>query len=231
MDTFSFSRLSLYDDCPRRFYYKYVLGLAEKEGVPLWLGKAIHKAIECKIAGDSFDSALVQGMASINFNPAVPFNEMKFLLNNMPANVQGKTEHYFKLPLNEDGTLFIQGYIDLLQGNEITDWKSNRKMYGVNDTAQIGLYAWSLRQLYGYDEVIGKLYFLRFKRESAFVYDAHTMDLTRQWALQLANEIVAKLHEVEQGAVWKGIFPPVRSTKCSHCSFAIECYRSQSLNY
>ncbi|SOC22025.1 PD-(D/E)XK nuclease superfamily protein [Ureibacillus xyleni] len=228
MDTFSFSRLSLYDDCPRRFYYRYILALEEKEGVPLWLGRAIHKAIERKIVGDSFDSALIQGMAAINFNQTVPFNDLKFLLNNLPANVQGNTEQYFKLALNEEGTLFLQGYIDLQNGPEITDWKSNRKIYSVNDTAQIGLYSWAIHQLYGYEQVKGRLYFLRFRKESAFVYDRSTMELARQWALQLAQEILIKLQQVQSGGNWCGLFPSVRSSKCSHCPFAIACYRSQS---
>lgn len=233
LDTFSFSRLSLYDDCPRRFYYRYVEALEEKEGVPLWLGRAIHKAIERKIAGDTFESALIQGMAEIDFNSAVPFNELKYLLNNLPENVQGHTEQYFKLALNPEGTLFLQGYIDMQNGYEVTDWKSNRKKYHVNDTAQLGLYAWAIHQLYGYQKVRGRLYFLRFREESVFIYDQQAIEHAKSWALQLAEEINQKLAQVQAGDDFCGIFPAVRSAKCGHCSFALACYRShhQSTNF
>ena len=52
---YSFSRLSLYETCPYRFYQKYILGKDDVVTKPLALGKAVHKAIELKIDGASED--------------------------------------------------------------------------------------------------------------------------------------------------------------------------------
>lgn len=226
MDTFSFSRLTTYEDCPRRFYYQYIEKLEQKESVPLLLGKAIHAAVECKLAGDSFESALVQGMASVDFNSSVPYQDMTFMLGNVPETIKGETEVYFKIPLDQKETIFLQGFIDVVNGVEIVDWKSNRRMFGINDTTQMALYAFALHTLYGYEEIKARMFFLRFRKESTFIYDQQMMAYAKAWALDLALEIREQIERLDF-EYYEHVFLPQLSSKCSYCPFSVECYQSR----
>ena len=71
---FSFSRLSLYETCPYRFYKKYIQGYKEPSSYPLALGKGVHKAIEDKIKGFSHSEAVLNGMIEADFQPEVRRN-------------------------------------------------------------------------------------------------------------------------------------------------------------
>jgi CRISPR/Cas system-associated exonuclease Cas4 (RecB family) len=51
MNIFSFSRLNLYETCPRRFYLKYVEGMEEPPTEAAELGKAVHRYIELVLHG------------------------------------------------------------------------------------------------------------------------------------------------------------------------------------
>jgi putative RecB family exonuclease len=46
-DVFSHSRLASFEDCPRKFHYRYVLRLpAESESIEAFLGKRVHEVLE-----------------------------------------------------------------------------------------------------------------------------------------------------------------------------------------
>lgn len=72
----------------------------------------------------------------------------------------------------------------------------------------------------------GKLYFLRFRQESGFVFDEADAEQARQWALWLAREIEDRRLQiaVELDSVAR-MFPPRPSSLCSHCPFVLECYQ------
>ncbi|KRG16870.1 hypothetical protein ACA29_03050 [Lederbergia galactosidilytica] len=185
---FSFSRLSLYESCPYRFYKKYVLGHKEPTTLPLALGKAVHKAIENKINGIKHSEAILNGLIEADFHKEVTAEDVSFLTER--ANVQpgmGKTEIYFKLPLeSSENAPLLQGYIDVVanKGKAIMDWKTNRVPFHVLDTHQAGLYAWAMGELYNTSYVVGTLYFLRFKKRSSHCFTPFDMDNARLWALK-----------------------------------------------
>ncbi|MFC2946764.1 PD-(D/E)XK nuclease family protein [Virgibacillus sediminis] len=131
---FSFSRLNLYRQCPYRFYNKYVLGKEEPVTKPLALGKAVHQAIDDIINGSSHEEAVLNGYASAGFHEDLVQQEISDLVERAPVYWKmGRTEVYFKLPpSNSHNAPEIQGYIDLLSPDgAITDWKTNRSIYGV----------------------------------------------------------------------------------------------------
>lgn len=231
MRTFSFSRLSLFETCPYRFYKKYVEGYDEPVTYPLALGKGVHKAIEDKMNGLSHEDSVLNGIVEAEFHPEVTKQELSYLTRNAPIhNIIGETEVYFKLPLSDENNApMIQGYIDVVNRNFIVDWKTNRVMYDVRDTHQIGLYAWAMNKLRGIQEVYGRLYFLRFKRESNFRYTSTEMETSRMWAYRLATNIQGKLNLAKVMPELKNeLFPATTSSFCSHCPFAVECFRKFS---
>ncbi|MDY7989849.1 PD-(D/E)XK nuclease family protein [Paenibacillus polymyxa] len=108
---YSFSRLSLYETCPHRFYYKYMLNRSEPVTKPLALGKAVHKAIELRIQGVAVEDAIAAAVIEVDFHPEVTYEEIASLMQRAPE-VSGQTEVHFVLPLGAG--IQLQGYIDLL---------------------------------------------------------------------------------------------------------------------
>lgn len=225
MNVYSFSRLSLYATCPYRFYLKYVLGRQEPVTKPLALGKAVHKGVELRIKGASEEEAVMAAIIESDFHPEVDLEEMERLIR-VALMVKGETEVHFVLPLAHGSNLKVQGYIDLLSESAFFDWKTNWRMYGVNDTMQLALYAWAIMQTTGRDIVRGTLYFLRYKKPLSYLYTFQEAEKARQWAYELALEISEKVSVVE-------LFPDMSiqafqatpGSHCKHCPFALECYR------
>ncbi len=225
---FSYSRLSLYEECPYRFKKVYVDGEREAESLPLALGKAVHKAIEMRLKGFPEDAALARGFIEANFKRELNFNEVQKLMRRVPyekyiGNLEA-VEFSFQLPLTS--TVAFRGVIDLVTTNgDIIDWKTNRKMYDVQDTKQLALYAWAVSEFYRLEKVRGTLSFLRFNKESSTVFTESDMQAARMWAIGLASEITWALEQLEkQPKLEHVLFPARPSSRCKTCPFSIECY-------
>lgn len=225
MEVYSFSRLSLYATCPFRFYLKYVLGRQEPVTKPLALGKAVHKGVELRLQGASDEEAVMAAIIESDFHPEVEREEMERLIRVAPT-LKGETEVHFELPLVPQSDLRLQGYIDLLSEGAFFDWKTNWRMYGVNDTMQLTLYAWAIMQTTGRDLVRGTLYFLRYKKPLSHLYTLKEAEEARQWAYDLAMEISEKVSVVKAFPDMSDqAFPATPGSHCKHCPFALECYR------
>lgn len=229
LEVFSFSRLNLYETCPYRFYKRYVEGIEEPETYPLALGKGVHKAVEKKLKGMEHESAVLLGIIEADFHPEVEEQELSWLVKNAPIHKLNEVldvELHFQLPLSDEPDApQLQGYIDVVGNGYIVDWKTNRVMYDVRDNFQVGLYAWALNQLFGYQKVYGHLYFLRFKKQSFSVFGLEEMEKARVWAYTLAKEIQDKVAKIkEQPNLVFELFPATPQSFCSHCPFAYECH-------
>ncbi|QQZ58934.1 PD-(D/E)XK nuclease family protein [Paenibacillus sonchi] len=219
---YSYSRLSLYETCPYRFYIKYILGKSEPVTKPLALGKAVHKAIELKINGETEAEAIAAGLIEADFHPEVTGEEMQQLLSRAPMEV-GETEVHFQLPLGSG--ISLQGYVDWIKKDQFKDWKSNWRPYGPNETWQLMLYAWALMKVRGLKQIRGALYFLRFRREEAYVYSLLEAVKARDWALRLAEEIELKISCLDSFSDMKSfLFPATPGSHCKHCPFVLDCY-------
>ncbi|MDM5277150.1 PD-(D/E)XK nuclease family protein [Paenibacillus silvae] len=222
---FSYSRLSLYETCPFRFYLKYILGSPEPVTKPLALGKAVHKAIELKINGMSENEAILAAIIETDFHPEVTYEEVLKLLQQAP-DVKGRTEIHFKLPLDSSSGIQLQGYIDLLQDVHFWDWKSNWKPYRVHDTRQLALYAWAIMKMRGIRQVKGTLFFLRFRKAESFIYNESDGNEAREWAIQLAEQIEMKKSCLESFPdMASSLFQPTPGSHCKHCPFVLECIK------
>ncbi|MGE7920653.1 PD-(D/E)XK nuclease family protein [Viridibacillus sp. NPDC093762] len=228
---FSYSRLSLYETCPFRFKKKYVDGYEEIETLPLALGKGVHKAAEERLQGAMLEDSLISGFIEANFHPDLQKDAMARLVAKVPVKRLEKRvleiEKHFQLPLAPTlNAPIIQGYIDLLTKDGcLYDWKTNRVPYDVTSTHQMGLYAWAVSKIFGYDTVIATLSFLRFRKEDKFKYTRREMEISRKWAYDLAIEIDMKVKEVMMfPKLEMDIFESNPSSRCGTCPFAIECY-------
>jgi len=226
---FSFSRLNLYEQCPYRFYNKYILKKDEPITQPLALGKAVHKAIEDKIKGVEHEEAVLNGYMEAEFHSELSYEDISELTAKASVHPgMGETETYFKLPLaDDDNAPMIQGFIDVVQPDgSIIDWKTNRVPYSVQDTQQVALYCWAISKIRNLDEVKGSYYFLRFRREDSYIFTSKEMDEARRWALNLANEINGKLDLYSMfPEQYKDLFPAKPSRLCSHCPFSVACIK------
>lgn len=237
MNVFSFSRLKLYETCPQRFYYRYVLEREEPVTKPLALGKAVHKAIELILNGTDFEEAIFEeaikeGWIECDFHPEVEPEEIRQLVENAPfQKLEGVTEYHFRLPLfDSPDSPELQGYIDLWNGDKIMDFKTNWKPYDVTDNYQVALYAWAIQQLKGYDQVQGSLYFLRHKQESSFVFTEKETKEAVDWARKLVEEIRFKLDVLEiYPDRANELFPYKPSSACEHCPFVLDCYKNNKI--
>lgn len=231
---YSFSRLTLYETCPNRFFKKYIEGFEEPATKPLALGKAVHRTVEGKLKGETHSEAVLNGMIESDFHREVTYDEVSKLASRAPIKKDmGEVELHFELPLaSTEPAPKIQGYIDLItwNSNEIIDWKTNQRMYNVRDNHQIGLYAWAVSQLKGKEKIKGSLFFLRFRKASRWTFTNIEMEQSRQWALSLANEIDQKLflYEIAPEKA-DALFPDKPSSFCSHCPFAVECFQKFSM--
>jgi RecB family exonuclease len=232
---FSYSRLKLFEECPYRWFLKYVLKLEEGETLPLMFGKAVHKAIEEKMLGKTDKEALLEGWKEVEY---YSFNLIEYEALFRRANVsQGEanrpnvdTEQHFVLNLEGEGSSQIQGYIDVTRrifGTlSFTDWKTNRVKYEPMDNMQLALYAWALAHIHNVTEVTGTLFFLRFFKDNAktFTFKKQEMENARQWALNLANAINLALTELLAGRKsLEECFPARANQGCANCPFADIC--------
>jgi len=223
MNIFSFSRLSLYETCPYRFYLKYVLDRPEPVTKPLALGKAVHKAIELLIQGADEEEAVIAALIECDFHPEVTRDEIVSLTRSAPR-LEGRAEVHFELPLTPASDLKLQGYIDLLQIGGFFDWKTNRRVYGPMDTMQLSLYAWAAMEMESLDLIRGTLYFLRFRQSKSHLFTKKEAEAARAWAYRLAHEIAEKVDIHGTFPELEGtLFPPRPGSHCRHCPFAAEC--------
>lgn len=226
MHVFSFSRLSLYETCPYRFFQKYVLARPEPVTKPLVLGKAVHKGIELLMQGADEEEAVTAALIESNFHPELTREEITWLMRSAPPIKEGKPEVHFELPLAADSNLKLQGYIDLVCVSEFFDWKTNWRMYDTADTMQLPLYAWALMETNGQDRVKGTLVFLRFRKSFSRLFSKDEADKARKWAYHLAQEIAEKVDIYSTFPdLAETLFPSRPGSHCRYCPFAAECIK------
>ena len=233
---FSYSRLKQYEICPAAFSYKYLLELPEPATEPLVLGKAVHAVIQRYLNGDNMDTAVQTSVDEAEL--PLDVEEVETLAGHPEVLdiMGGVAEQHFSLALNDSGSVVLQGYIDWwkddVRGIVLKDWKTNRNPYAPMNNHQLGLYALALSRLTGSSEVDGELVFLRYPFMSyryRHKYTRQDMYEARQWALNLAGEIQAKLAQMNSASNTLSeitLFPDRPNTHCQYCGYASLCINS-----
>lgn len=204
---------------------------------PLVLGKTVHAAIQLYLIGTELQNAVDQAVLQ-EAELTVDRAEVLHLVEHpMVRGIQGgQVEQQFLIPLDREGVIQLQGYIDwyeqLPSGSvKLIDWKSNRQKYAPTDNHQLGLYSWYLSQVTGATEVDAELVFLRYPyadSRQAYTYTSVEMERARRWALALATEIEDKVAELTllDGGEDENLFPAIPGKHCQTCSHTSLCIKS-----
>jgi CRISPR/Cas system-associated exonuclease Cas4 (RecB family) len=226
MAEFSFTRLSEFETCPYMYYLRYVCGIEEPPTEALQLGKAVHGAI----------SRLLQGEHDINYVVEEEVKKQELLtLDKHFSEVYGMVDNFaacFAVPPGSRlfSELFLEkplgdhkliGYADLVQEMPgeviITDFKTGWKQYEAEDTQQLALYAWMVRDKFPGKPVKARLWWLRYKRGPQVEVEVDA-DGAAAWAEKL-------IAQVEEAAAWPGDMGYSRNvgTACASCAFSGRC--------
>jgi len=236
---FSFSRLTLIEQCLFAFFFRHILKAKESNDVlPLNFGKAVHKAVEQYAIGDDDKTALLNGLKEVNFFPfnlneyAQIFSRAKSFIGHGSAKRENvDIEYHFKVSLGEG--IYLQGFIDYLEkihgAYRFIDWKTNRIPYEALDTYQLSLYGYAISQLKNTKYVTGEYIFLRYFKNNRKIHSFSQLELNqaKEWALRNAKKALESVEKLQQGQSVTKAFPKTLSHKCAHCPFADLCLVSE----
>lgn len=163
---YSVSRILKYEQCPRQYYAKYVLGLEEPKTEPLDTGSAIHEWIEVETKKGTHPNYSVKyplmNLSKFGHVQRVFTNRMMDLREYY--DIIGKPELYdewkesfqAELVLMDEG---FKGIVDLVtrepwNDNSLTlvDFKTSKRFLGSiheDYEFQLLVYAWKYEELYG----------------------------------------------------------------------------------
>ena len=227
METFSFSRLSLFCTCPKRWHCKYVLRQNDPAGPPAILGKTVHKANELCLKGSSFDDAVVTAYLEEGDSTVDKSTVESMVKTALSYHYRGPVEQHFILQLTKG--IKLQGYIDLISTNgqipTVVDWKTGFKLYKVLDTWQIPLYAAAVMEQTGAEIVKGVLAFLRFKTTRTALIGRKEASQAKAWAIKAAEDIQKRL-ELLAILEPNEVFPAKPSPACGNCPWSVQCLRA-----
>lgn len=225
METFSFTRLTTYQTCPRRYFYRYVQKLPEPPAKPLEFGKALHavlsgvilnqgdvpeltrRAVEASELLDESDGMEIEKMAGWfqkKFSPVGPVRSEHKLTRELLPEVE------------------IIGYADLIEDGfpaTITDFKTQWDRYEPVDTMQLPLYAWMAAPELG-PEIEARLWFVRYFKDPMrrALIGPEEQERAVAWARGLVREIA----EASELPGWAG-FPERPGKPCGSCGYADRC--------
>ncbi|MCM1260562.1 MAG: PD-(D/E)XK nuclease family protein [Staphylococcus sp.] len=219
METFklSYSKLSDFLSCPKKFQLKHILGKDEefKETIYTAFGSAIHSAIEETLNKNfDFDAAfcvfkreLEKHILGISIKERqlistyVWHNKGEIILkyffkkyfNKLNGNVI-ETEKYFSFPIKiNEVEISFNGFIDLIykvdEKIKIIDWKTGKKQLD-SDDLQLRIYAFILNKLFGYDISEITYAFIKEETENTKIINEEILKETEQEINKIINEIL-----------------------------------------
>lgn len=237
----SFSRLQQFEACPRQYFFKAELKLPEAPSKSLVLGNVVHTLAAEIMMGRP--PAEVDRMAEelVAKEPLLePEEDLPVVLSmsraaqrfrSLGPQVERQVEQWLEVDIGEG--VCLRGKADLIEiasdRIRITDWKTNFKAYGINQTQQLDLYALCLAQRHPGRPVTVQLRFLRYgERKGLDARESTPADQqrVREWACQAAAAI-QEAHRMP----WLLGFSPAPGRACKTCPYAPQCLvlRAQEL--
>lgn len=223
---FSYTKLTSFETCPYRYYLHYVCGEKEPPTEALEIGTAVHASISRFLKGEARLDLVVQEeiQKTTLLNLDKHFPEVYGMVQNFTGSFTPSlgtnlfSEVFLEKPLGQHKVI---GYADLVQETPeeviITDFKTGWKQYEADDTMQLALYAWMLRDKYPEKPIKVRLWWLRYKRSPQVEVEVDT-DKAVAWAQNVISRI-------EDAAGWPGDMGYDRKVgaACASCPFSTQC--------
>ncbi|WAM36640.1 PD-(D/E)XK nuclease family protein [Caldicellulosiruptor acetigenus] len=166
--TGSYSKLALFEKCPRAYFYKYIQGL-EYSTPALELGKRIHEGIARFITTGEETAEIAD-----------------FLTGKVYA-LKGTPQEFVERPIrfSVDG-IQMDGVIDVVANGQIIDWKTN--WVKNSDPRQLLLYTHGARQE-GLDVEKALFHYLRYAEDVEIDLQEENIQKTLDWTKQMLENI------------------------------------------
>lgn len=216
----SYSRLSKYDSCPHAYYFRYVLGMQEKETEAMASGKKFHEVIASSVLQKPPPADVpkdVQELARKGY---------RLLQTHIFKGEIVAVEREIVTPMTE--TDLFHGVVDLMVQFDmfsltIFDWKTSWAVYEVKQKPrQLFLYAWAAWMSGLYASEVAYLFPRKYEMKTEQV-TPEAITETLEWAKTLIQQARTAYKEFKQGTPAEIAFPPRMGSSCTHCSFIQEC--------
>lgn len=236
MGQYSYSKLSLYGQCPLRYKWHYIDGRKEPPSRALKIGSAVHAAIA------AYDKHLVSERlpTDVTYAPlalAAAWEELAKEGRRLSEDEKDEVEEVFLTfvdshilepesvvsieemeEVERDGFVFC-GVLDLLSLRDgipvVRDYKTDhqvRSPAAVAHDPQLATYAVLVHWAHGYEEVLCELDFVRHRTVRRTQYDLPGIKKAEAWLL-------GQIEALEAERDWS----PTPGSHCAWCSWADEC--------
>lgn len=235
----SYSKLSLYKNCPRSYSKNYVERVATGNKPFFDLGHAIHETLESFHGEKPDQGAKLEDLLALYEQSFAAHQEgyrteqerQRYYLKGREMleryhrqfvegggrKVAWKVEEYFELPIG-DRTI-INGYIDRIDRNEngrlvVLDYKTEsteRTQDELDSDLQLGIYAWACRRMYDEPADLGLFMLAHDRLALTTRTDEQLVDVERQ-----VDELARQIQEDR-------VFAPKLNRHCPDCDFLHDC--------
>jgi RecB family exonuclease len=233
----SYSRLSLFEQCPMAFKFRYIDKLRSEPGMPLRFGKIVHATLE-ELLREVIDQEAVgplsearaiellsQAWAADQLTGSQEFAEAVAMVKEFVRS-QGVVDHRDVLAVEQEfhlqaGPFAVLGFIDRVdriddETIEVVDYKTNRQLFTreeVDTSLQMSLYEIAARKLWPWAR----------KVRLSFVMLRHGVRMsTTRTAEQLESAMVyvETLGKMTEAA---SEFPARLNGNCAYCDYRDQC--------
>lgn len=232
----SWSKISLYRDCPFKWKKVNIDKIYEPKTIFLWRGKVLHACIE-KLS----NRFLMKNLGSLDeilnkFESNFMRKEFQKALQNRMC-IEGidiltqfyflieecdifqnlhKTEWYFKLPLAKAKNTLLTGIIDRLDLNAnkctLIDYKDGREKKIGEYEDQLKLYQYAVQETYNYDIEALNIHLLK----------QHKILSRKGFNETEVNDLIVEVYEILEN-IKNEKFEPKKNQWCKYCSFREIC--------
>lgn len=193
---YSFSRLEAFHNCPRSYFYTYILGQRGGENIYSFLGTAVHEAVEQMDNGkitneqglafflEAVDDAKLLGLTWISDTVARKYIDCishYFYNYKRPKSTEIHTEEHFVVDIEK---ISIQGYIDKWYRKDgtiyIEDYKTSSKFQAKNlidKQRQLVIYARALESKYPGEPICMSFNMLKYAQINGKLVERNTLDM------------------------------------------------------
>lgn len=229
---YSYTALSLYEQCPHRYRIERVEGRKPAPTRPLLVGQAVHAAIAAylrhlqaeRLATDVTwaDAALDEAAREVAALDSDGWAEVGEVFRGFvlayafePERI-AEVEKREAIPLAGDEFWAVIDLLEITDGTpRLRDWKTNWNVPTPAETDrdfQLRCYAWAVHRLYGYEEVECVLEYVRHGVSRSVVVGPEEIERTEKRLLGIIEKL-----QTEQDWV------PHPGHYCSWCPWAAEC--------